>query len=107
MLAHPGRVPFPALRPEYEKVRATTAKSILPLDPPSAIDYPLQKCLQPQLRSRLLVGKALHPVLSVLPIERLEGHQELRQVQVPVRADVPSGLRWQKVLLGMGQLPPE
>ena len=57
-----------------------------------------------KLRTRLLVVEPGHPVLGMLPEERLEGGQQLDEVQPTVGVDVPGGVFHQPFLGGPGQL---
>ena len=63
----------PAPRPHDQQVGPASPQCVLPLDPPAAVHDSLQVRLQQELRSRLVVlFETLHPMLGVLPEERLE-----------------------------------
>ena len=86
------------------RIGPPAAQAILPFDAATAVDDALQECLQEKLRTRLAVVEPLHPVLRMLPEERLEGGQQLDHVQPAVGVDVPDGVFHQPFLGGPGQL---
>ena len=95
----------PANRPDDQQIRAHPTQAVLPLDAAAAVDDALQKRLQQQLRAGLPVLEPLHPVLGVLPEERLERGQQLSDLQRTVLIDVPGRVVVERHLLrGVGEV---
>ena len=100
MRRRPGR-----LRPDDQQVGAPASQTVLPLDAPAAVDDSLQERLQQELRAGFGVVEARDPVFGVLAEERLEGGQQLVEVEAAVGVDVPGEVLRQLLLRDPGQFP--
>ena len=92
-------------RPGYEQIRPHVAETALALDSSPAVENPLQEGLQEQLRARLLVVEASHPVFRVLAEILLERFEQLPDLQPTVLANVPGWLVRDRLLDIAGQRP--
>ena len=92
-------------RPPHQQVRPAAPETVLPFDAAAPVHHPMQVRLQGELRRRLgILGEAPEPVPGVLPEERAERRQQLRQVQPPIVVHVPSRVHVQAALRDVAQL---
>ena len=63
-----------------------------PLDTPPAVHHALQERLENELRTSLRIVEAAQPVLGVLAKERLDGAEQLLDVQATIGIYVPEGV---------------
>ena len=93
------------LRPADQQIGPPAAQRGLPVEAAAAVHDPLQVRLQQQLRARLVVlVETLHPVLGVLPEERLERPDQTVHVQAAGLVHVPRRLLRQTDLHRVGQV---
>ena len=90
--------------PHEEKIRASPSEAILAFDASSAVRHSLQERLQQKLRAGLGVVETPQPVLGMLTEGRLEGGEQLVDVDAALGVDVPGGVLHQPRLRGVGEL---
>ena len=90
--------------PHEQEIRAPPSEAVLALDASTAVCHSLQERLQQKLRTGLRVVESSQPVLGVLAEERLEGGEQLVDIEAAIGVDIPGSVLHQPCLRRVGEL---